>query len=88
MPGREVEISCDTALFSVGLIPENELIEMAGVMMDKKSNKPVSSEINRTTVPGIFVCGNSYKIYDIVDDVTKHAEMAGRQAAEYARGRK
>ncbi|MFA6635832.1 MAG: FAD-dependent oxidoreductase [Candidatus Omnitrophota bacterium] len=88
MLGTKIEMPCDTALFSVGLIPENELIEMAGVMMDKKSNTPVSSEINKTTVPGIFVCGNSYRIYDIVDDVTKDAEIAGRQAAEYARRKK
>jgi NADPH-dependent 2,4-dienoyl-CoA reductase/sulfur reductase-like enzyme len=88
VPGKEMEISCDTVLFSVGLIPENELIEMAGVMMDKTSNTPISSEMNKTTVPGIFVCGNSYKIYDIVDDVTKHAEMAGRQSVEHVRRRK
>lgn len=85
LPGTEMEWACDTALFSVGLIPENELIEMAGVKIDKKTNTPVSSEINRTSIPGIFVCGNSYKIYDIVDDVTKDAEIAGRQAAEYLR---
>ena len=51
-------------LVSVGLIPENELIEMAGVVMDKK-------EVNKTSVPGIFVCGNSFKVYDLVDSVSK-----------------
>jgi len=30
IPGTEFEITCDTVLISVGLIPENELIEMAG----------------------------------------------------------
>ena len=88
IPGTEMEIFCDTALFSVGLIPENELIEMAGVEMNKKTNTPVSNEINRTSIPGIFVCGNSYGIYDIVDNVTKDSETAGRQAAEYVMERK
>jgi NADPH-dependent 2,4-dienoyl-CoA reductase/sulfur reductase-like enzyme len=35
-------IECDTVLVSVGLIPENELIEMAGVVLDRKTNAPVS----------------------------------------------
>jgi NADPH-dependent 2,4-dienoyl-CoA reductase/sulfur reductase-like enzyme len=79
----EMEIGCDTVLISAGLIPENELIEMAGVEIDKKSNTPVSDELNKTSIPGLFVCGNSYKVYDIVDSVSHDSEMAGRQAAEY-----
>ena len=76
-------INCDTLLVSVGLIPENELIEMAGVEMDKKTNSPVSKQLNQTSVPGIFVCGNSYKVYDIVDSVTKDSYICGKMAAEY-----
>ncbi len=77
------EIECDTLLISVGLIPENELIEMAGVVLDKFTNSPVSEEINKTSIPGIFVCGNSYKVYDIVDSVTRDSEICGKMAAEY-----
>lgn len=76
-------IDCDTVLLSAGLIPENELIEMAGVEIDKKTNTPVSGDLNETGVPGIFVCGNSYQIYDLVDWVTRDSEKCGRQAAEY-----
>lgn len=83
IPGSKFEIKCDTILMSVGLIPENELIEMAGVAIDKKTNAPVSSELNKTSIPGIFVCGNSYKVYDIVDSVTSHSLLAGKLAAEY-----
>jgi len=77
------EVVCDTVLISAGLIPENELIEMAGVLMDKKTNTPVSSEINTTSLDGLFVCGNAYCVYDIVDSVTRDSEMAGRMAAAY-----
>lgn len=77
------EIECDTVLMSVGLIPENELIEMAGAGIDRKTNSPVSDGLNKTTIPGIFSCGNSYKVYDIVDNVTKDSELAGKLAAEY-----
>lgn len=81
--GSEFHLDCNTLLISVGLIPENELIEAAGVEMDKKTNSPVSEELNRTSVPGIFVCGNSYRVYDIVDSVTRDSMAAGRSAAEY-----
>jgi NADPH-dependent 2,4-dienoyl-CoA reductase/sulfur reductase-like enzyme len=78
-------IDCDTVLVSVGLIPENELIEAAGIPIDKATNTPVSDGVNRTRVGGIFVCGNSYKVYDVVDSVSKDSALAGKMAAEYIR---
>ncbi len=84
-PDSKFEITCDTILISVGLIPENELIEMAGCQIDKTTNSPVSQELNKTSIPGIFVCGNSFKVYDIVDSVTKDSILAGKAAAEYLR---
>jgi len=73
IPGSLFEIKCDTILMSVGLIPENELIDMAGVRIEGA----------KTSVPGIFVCGNSFKIYDIVDAVTKDSFLTGKLAANY-----
>lgn len=81
--GSEFRIGCDTVLISIGLIPENELIEMAGVEIDKKTNCPVSGEVNKTSIPGLFVCGNAFKVYDLADSVSKDSELAGRQAAAY-----
>ncbi len=83
IPGTKFELECDTLLISVGLIPENELIEMAGVALDRKSNCPLSPELNKTSIPGLFVCGNSYKVYDIADSVTRDSEICGKMAAEY-----
>lgn len=71
VPGTKFDITCDTVLVSVGLIPENELIEMAWGAADKAS------------IPGVFVCGNSLKVYDLVDSVTADSEKAGKLAAEY-----
>ena len=82
------EITCDTVLISVGLIPENEMIEMAGVELDKKTNSPLSQELNHTSIPGLFVCGNSYKVYDLVDWVTRDSYKAGEMAANYLKGLK
>lgn len=78
--GSKIRIGCDTILISVGLIPENELIEMAGVKLDKKTNS--------TSIPGIFVCGNAFKVYDVVDSVTVDSMAAGRMAAEYLKPRR
>ena len=88
IPSSGFEIECDTVLISVGLIPENELIEMAGVEMERKTNSPVSKEVNKTSIPGIFCCGNSFKIYDLADWVSKESELAGKMAADYIRGLK
>lgn len=86
IPDSTFQVECDTLLISVGLIPENELIEMAGALLDKKTNTPTSDGINKTSIPGIFACGNAFKVYDIVDTVTKESMLAGRLAAEYLRG--
>ncbi|MFH1092721.1 MAG: FAD-dependent oxidoreductase [Candidatus Omnitrophota bacterium] len=86
--GTHFDIECDTVLISVGLIPENELIEMAGAAMDEKTKTPVSEELNKTSIAGLFVCGNSFKVYDLVDSVSRDSEIAGRLAAEYLKGLK
>lgn len=88
IPSSGFSIECDTVLISVGLIPENELIEMAGAEIDRKTNSPVSKEVNKTSIPGIFCCGNSFKIYDLADQVSKDAALAGKMAADYVKGMK
>ncbi len=82
------EIDCDTLLMSVGLIPENELIEQAGVVLDRETNSPLGEGLNKTGIPGLFVCGNSFQVYDIADSVTRDSEFCGRMAAEYLKGLK
>ncbi|MDD2804459.1 MAG: FAD-dependent oxidoreductase [Elusimicrobiales bacterium] len=87
IPASGFELPCDTVLVSVGLIPENELLEMAGAEMDRKTNGPVSDEVNLTSLPGIFACGNAFKVYDLADSVTRDSELAGRAAARYLEGK-
>ncbi|MFA5499607.1 MAG: FAD/NAD(P)-binding oxidoreductase [Candidatus Omnitrophota bacterium] len=88
IPASAFEIGCDTVLISVGLIPENELLEMAGAVIDKKTNTPLSKQVNGTSIPGIFACGNAFKVYDLVDSVSKDSILAGKMAAEYIKGLK
>jgi len=80
------EIKCDTVLISTGLIPENDIIQSAGANIDTKTNTPVSDGLNKTSIPGVFSCGNSFKVYDLVDSVTKDSIIAGKMAAEYIKG--
>ncbi|MBQ6171656.1 MAG: FAD-dependent oxidoreductase [Clostridia bacterium] len=85
--GTEEYVECDTLLLSVGLIPENELSRGAGILIDPKTKGPVCESGFETSVPGIFACGNVYKVYDLVDNVTKDSILAGRYAAEYIRSK-
>ncbi len=83
--GTERRIECDTLLLSVGLIPENELSKNVGIELDRITGGPIVDETLMTNVEGIFACGNVLHVHDIVDFVTKEAERAGRNAAEFAK---
>lgn len=81
--GTEREIPCDTLLLSVGLIPENELTRMAGASIDPITGGPFVDDGYATDVPGIFAAGNVVHVYDLVDDVSEAARIAGRSAGRY-----
>ena len=79
-------IPCDTLLLSVGLIPENELTKSAGVALDRVTNGAVVDQDRGTLIDGIFACGNVLHVHDLVDFVSKEAEIAGQGAAAYIKG--
>lgn len=60
--GEEKEFACDTLLFSVGLIPERDLLVDAGL-------EPWND---------ILVAGNADYVHDLVDKVTVDGEKLGR----------
>ncbi|MBO4727122.1 MAG: FAD-dependent oxidoreductase, partial [Spirochaetaceae bacterium] len=70
IPGTESYIECDTLLLSVGLIPENELSTECGVAIDAATSGPVVNETMETSIDGIFACGNTVHVHDLVDFVT------------------
>jgi sarcosine oxidase subunit alpha len=80
---REV-VPCDTLLLSIGLIPENELSQKAGVSLNPRTKGPLVNEVLETDQPGIFACGNVLHVHDLVDNVTLEAEAAGAAAVVYA----
>ncbi|MCI9142185.1 MAG: FAD-dependent oxidoreductase [Lachnospiraceae bacterium] len=87
IPGTEEEISCDTLLLSVGLIPENELSKEAGIRLDPVTGGAVVDEKRQTSCPGIFACGNVLHVHDLVDFVSEEAALAGESAAAYIAGK-
>lgn len=83
--GTEKHFSCDTVLFSVGLIPENELTKSANIDIYPNTKGAIVYENRETSVDGIFACGNVLHVHDLVDFVSEEAEIAGVSAAEYAK---
>ncbi len=83
IPGTEQFIECDTLLLSVGLIPENELTRMAGIVIDPVTNGAIVDEYRQTSRPGVFACGNVLQVHDLVDYVTAESQLAGEGAAKF-----
>ncbi len=83
---KESFVECDTVLFSVGLIPENELTNKAGIEINKITNGPKVNQYMQTSSPAVFACGNVVHVNDLVDNVSAESEQAGKYAARYAMG--
>ena len=85
IPHTEEFFPCDTLLLSCGLLPENELSKSAGVKLDSVTGGAEVGDDLETSIPGIFSCGNVLHVHDLVDNVSKEAEKAGREAAAFVR---
>ena len=87
IPGTEMEFEVDTLLLSVGLLPSNVLLEDMGMEMYRNTRGPIVNEMMETTKEGIFACGNSLHVHDLVDFVTAESRLAGKGAARYLTGK-
>ena len=69
--GDSEDVTCDTLIVSVGLIPERELLD--------------SLATDAGVVPSfMFACGNAHFAHDFVDDVSDESKRVGRLAADFA----
>ena len=84
--GTEMYFDCDTLLLSVGLVPSNELLASIGVKKNLATKGSFVNESLETSIDGIFSCGNSLHVHDLVDFVTKEARRAGQNASKYIKG--
>ena len=84
--GSEIEFEVDTLLLSVGLLPSNVLLEDMGMEMYRNTRGPIVNEMMETNLEGVFACGNSLHVHDLVDFVTAESRVAGKGAARYLKG--
>jgi len=77
------EIECDTLLFSVGLIPENELSRMISLELSPVTGGPFIDDNYQTSREGVFICGNAAFVNDLADYASTEGEIAGEAAAKY-----
>ncbi len=78
IPGSEELIECDALILAVGLIPENELAESLGVIIDSKTKGPLVDQNLMSSIPGIYAVGNCLHVNDLVDYVSESAEIAAQ----------
>lgn len=81
--GTEKSFKCDTLLLSVGLIPNNPLLTSLGVEMHPRTKGPIVDEYMQTSVKGVFACGNSLHVHDLVDFVTNEGFICGKSVSKY-----
>lgn len=81
--GSEIEFEVDCLLLSVGLIPSIPLLDNINVVINPKTKGPDVDESLMTSIPGIFACGNSLHVHDLVDFVSLEGEKVGIAAAKY-----
>lgn len=85
IPGTERSFDVDTLILSIGLVPNNNLLENIGIPTSR-SRGAIVNENFETTVDGIFSCGNVLHVHDLVDNVVAEAREAGKSAASYLKG--
>lgn len=86
--GTERYIPCDTLILSVGLIPENDILDGLAPKIDARTKGPQVNQYMETTVPGLFSCGNALHVNDLVDYVSESGSIAGEQAAILCNGKR
>lgn len=83
--GSQKRFDVDTLMLSIGLIPNNDLLDKIGI----KKGRSRGSEVNQfmeTDLEGVFSCGNVLHVHDLVDYVVEEAREAGSSAARYILG--
>ncbi len=85
IPGTEKVFDCDTLVLSIGLLPNNDLLNNLGIPQGRSRGSEVNEKFE-TSIPGIFSAGNVLHVHDLVDNVVEEARVAGKAAAEYILG--
>lgn len=85
IPGTAKRFEVDTLMLSVGLIPDNVLLDRIDVPSSSTRGAKVNEHME-TELDGVFSCGNVLHVHDLVDYVVEEGAAAGRGAAKYLQG--
>ena len=77
-------VECDTVIIAAGLIPNNRILKNMGAEIDPKTHGPVVNEFFESSIEGVFSCGNSLVVNDLVDYAVFQGEIAGKNASLYS----
>lgn len=83
IPNTEKSFDVDTLLLSVGLIPDVTLFDSLTLEIDPITKSVVVDQNYETNIPGLFACGNSLHVHDLVDEVSNESKKAGEAAIRY-----
>jgi thioredoxin reductase len=83
IPKTEKHFEVDTLLLSIGLIPDITLLDDLQVETDPRTKSAKINQAYETSVSGLFICGNSLQVHDLVDNVSKESQRAGEAAADF-----
>ncbi len=86
IPGSEMRFDVDTLLLSVGLIPNNDLLNKMGIPQSRSRGSVVNEHLE-TSIDGVFSCGNVLHVHDLADYVVDEGKTAGESAAAYLQGK-
>jgi len=79
----EMCFEIDTLLLSIGLIPDITLLDEIELEKDSLTKSIKINQAYESSEPGLFICGNSLQVHDLVDNVSKESNRAGNSAADY-----
>ena len=79
----EKHFEVDTLLLSIGLIPDITLLDDLNIEVDPRTKSAKINQAYETSVSGLFICGNSLQVHDLVDNVSKESQRAGQAAADF-----
>ncbi len=82
--GRWIE--CDAVILSAGLVPKVKPLKKIGVMIAPSTGGPVVNEYLESTVPGVFVAGNSLMQCGRIEYVVEQGKIAAGGAAKFVQG--
>ncbi len=76
--GTDYTYNVDTVLFSVGLLPEVELLKKAEIPILESTRGPIVDQYFSTPIPGFYAVGNGAAIFDLVDNAVKSSMVVSK----------